>query len=161
KAFADGRWFKIADLDGAFLRPRHPGQVPLAYFEASQVCEFITEKYGFDAILEMLRRYREKAKTIDVLQQVLKLSEADFDRAFNEYLRGKVGPYLRAIEFSAKNPNLWQLPKEAVLSALSAHPEDFALNLRAGAFYKTDGDQEKAASHLKRAVELFPYYTGP
>jgi tetratricopeptide (TPR) repeat protein len=161
KAFAEGKWFKIADLDAAFLRPRSPEQVPLAYFVASQVCEFIAEKYGFEAILEMLRRYREKGKTPEILQQALQLAEADFDREFEAYVRGKVGPYLRALEGSWKNPNLAQLPKEAVLAMLSAQPEDFALNLRAGTFYKTEGNAEKAAAHLKRAAELFPYYAGP
>jgi tetratricopeptide (TPR) repeat protein len=160
KALADGRWFKIADLDAGFLRPRTPDQVPLAYFQASQVCEFIVDRYGFDAILEMLRRYREKGKTSDILQQVLKLSEADFDRAFGEYIRGKAGDYLRAMDSSWRNPTQQQLPKETVLRMVAEHPEDFALNLRAGAFYQTDGNREKAIQHFRRAIELFPYYAG-
>src|SRR5262249_23357529 len=41
KAVKDGRFVKIAELDSAFLRPKAPDGVPLAYFQASQVCEFI------------------------------------------------------------------------------------------------------------------------
>jgi hypothetical protein len=87
RSFADGRWFKIADLDAAFLRPRTAQDLPIAYFEASQVCEFITDRYGFDAILNMLAMYRDKARTPDILRQVLKLSESDFDREFHAYIR--------------------------------------------------------------------------
>jgi tetratricopeptide (TPR) repeat protein len=161
KAFAEGRWFKIADLDAGFLRPRSPEEVPLAYFQASQVCEFITERYGFEAILEMLHRYREKAKTPEILQQVLKLSEADFDREFNQFIRSKVGSYLAALQSSWQNPALAQLPKEALFGLLNAQPADFTLNLRAGSFYQSEGKTEKAIEHFKRAIELFPYYTGP
>ena len=159
KAFQEGRWLKIADLDGGFLRPKTPEQVPLSYFQASQVCEYVAEKHGFDAILEMLRRYREREKTPQILQQVLKLSEADFDRAFNDYIRGKVGGYLGALEAMGKGQGLGQMPKEAVLAQLAARPNDFALNLRAGTIYQAEGDAEKAITHLKRAIELFPYYT--
>ena len=97
KAYRDGRWLKISELDGGFLRPKSPDQVPLSYFQASQVCEFIADKYGFDAILEMLRRYRERERTPDILEKVLKLSQPDFDRAFDEYIKAKVGPYVAAI----------------------------------------------------------------
>src|SRR5262249_18017352 len=70
KAYRDGRWLKISELDGGFLRPKSADQVPLSYFQASQVCEFIAEKYGFEAILEMLRRYREKERTPEIFEKV-------------------------------------------------------------------------------------------
>ena len=37
RSFMDGRWFKIADLDAGFQRPKSPQDVPIAYFQASQV----------------------------------------------------------------------------------------------------------------------------
>ncbi|MGZ8844726.1 MAG: tetratricopeptide repeat protein, partial [Pyrinomonadaceae bacterium] len=54
RAFTDGRWHKIADLDAGFTRPRRPEDLGIAYFQASQVCEFIVDRFGFDAILRML-----------------------------------------------------------------------------------------------------------
>ena len=160
QAWAEGKWLKIADLDNGFLRPQSQEQVALSYFQASQVCEFVAEKYGFDAILEMLRRYREKAKTADILQQVLKLSEADFDRAFGDYIQSKAGKYVRALESIWKNKGLAQLPKEAVYQMADTQSGDFALTLRAGTFYNQDGQTEKAITYLKRAITLFPYYAG-
>ena len=97
RSFGAGRWFKIADLDAAFMRPRSPQDVPIAYFEASQIVEFIVDKYGFDAVLNMLALYRDKARTPDVLRQALKLSESDFDREFNAYVEGKVRPLVQAM----------------------------------------------------------------
>lgn len=155
RAFNEGRWFKIADLDAGFMRPRRADDVPLAYFQASEVCEFITDRYGFDAILKMLALYKEKAQTVDVLRQVLKLSEAEFDRAFMDYIESKARPLVKN---AISNQPTAQLPKEAVLSLLRTE-DSFALNLRAGALYQAEGDGENAARYFKRAIELFPFYT--
>ena len=159
KAYAAGKWFKIADLDGGFQRPRTPQDVSLAYFQASQICEFITERYGFDAILKMLALYRDKAKTPEVIQQVLKMSEADFDRAFDGFVKAKAQPLLRALESGAGQIGGDPTAGDAVLQQLRVNPDDFTLNLRAGALFQSRGDTEKAVTHFKRAIDLFPYYT--
>lgn len=156
-SFAAGRWFKIADLDAAFQRPRTPQDIPIAYFEASQICEFIAEKYGFDAILSMLALYRDKARTPDVLRQVLKLSEADFDREFNAYVESKARPLQQAL--STGNNLVASLSKDEVVKQLQTQ-DTFALRIRAAELFAADGDTATAATHYIRALELFPYVTG-
>jgi tetratricopeptide (TPR) repeat protein len=156
RAFANGRWLKISDLDAGFQRPRTPQDLPIAYFEASQVCEFIVDRFGFDAILRMLTLYREKAQTADILKQVLKLTESEFDRSFKEYIESKTRPLQAALktEFNVAA----SLTKEDVLTMLATQ-DTFALHLRAGHLFAADGDSENAILHFKRAIELFPYYT--
>jgi hypothetical protein len=147
KAYGDGRWLKISELDGGFLRPKSADQVPLSYFQASQVCEFIADKYGFDAILEMLRRYRERERTPDILEKVLKLSQPDFDRAFDEYIKAKVGSYITAIPAAASETERPEkMSKEEVLGRLAAHPQDFALHLRSASLLEAAGDDLKLSS---------------
>ncbi|MGE0132711.1 MAG: tetratricopeptide repeat protein [Blastocatellales bacterium] len=160
KAFAENRWFSIANLDNGFIRPKRAEDIGLAYFQASQICHFIEDKYGFNAILEMLRGYKEKKKTPEILQQALKLSEPDFDREFNNYVRGKIDKYIKALEPGWKNRGYAQTPKEEILAKATRSPDDFALNLRAGAFYFADNDHDKAIGHLKRSIELFPFQSG-
>src|SRR5215468_10976478 len=160
KAFAENRWFTIANLDNGFIRPKRPDDVSLAYFQASQICHFVEDRFGFNAILEMLRGYKEKKKTPEILQQTLKLSEADFDREFNNYVRGKIDKYVKALEPGWKNKGYAQTPKEEVLAKAASSPDDFALNLRAGAIYFAAGDHDKAVARLKRSVELFPFQSG-
>ena len=157
RAFAEGRWSKIEDLDTAFQRPRNPDDLPLAYFQASQVCEFIVDRFGFDAILKMLALYRDKAHTPEVLSQALKLTPEQFDRSFKEYLEAKTRPLLAALKTEA---NLTaSLNKDEVLKLLATE-DTFALHMRAGNLLMADGDTEPAVRHFKRAIELFPYYTG-
>jgi len=157
RAFMERRWFKMVDLDAGFQRPKSPQDVPIAYFQASQVCEFIVERYGFDAILRMLTMYRDKAKTPDVLQQVLKLSESDFDREFAAYIEAKVKPLQQALLTPTNNAA--SLSKAQVLKILETQ-DTFALRIRAAELLAADGDTQGAVVHYIRALELFPYVSG-
>jgi tetratricopeptide (TPR) repeat protein len=157
RAFTEKRWFKMADLDAGFQRPKTPQDVPIAYFQASQVCEFIAERYGFDAILRMLAMYRDKARTPDVLQQVLKLSESDFDREFGAYIEAKVKPLQQAL--STPSNMAASLSKEEVLKMLQTQ-ETVGLHIRAAELLAADGDTQAAITHYTRAADLFPYANG-
>jgi tetratricopeptide (TPR) repeat protein len=158
RAYAEGHWFKIAELDAGFMRPRRAGDVGLAYFQASQVVEFVVERYGFDAVLRMLALYRDKARTPEVLRQALKLSEDEFDRAFMEYVGTKARPLQEGLGASTLSDTA-PLSKEVVLRLLSTQ-DTFALRVRAGQLLRDEGDLEGGARHFRRAAELFPYYTG-
>jgi tetratricopeptide (TPR) repeat protein len=161
KAFTDGRFVPINDLDAAFTRPRSPDGVALGYFQASQVCDFIEAKFGFDAILKMLALYKEGAKTPDVLDRALKLKPADFDKAFTDFIKAKVGGYIEAVAVGpARVPGNEPPSKDILLALVKARPNDYFAHLRLGAIYQKEGDQEKAIEHLRKASELFPYYSG-
>jgi tetratricopeptide (TPR) repeat protein len=135
--------------------------VPIAYFQASQVCEFVEEKFGFDAILKMLAFYKEGAKTPDVLQRALKLTPADFDRAFTDFIKSKTSGWMEAIGAGPVHaPGAEPPSKEALLALLKGKPGDYFAHLRLGTLLKKE-DAEQAIEHLRRATELFPYYAGP
>ena len=157
RSFNDGHWFKIADLDGGFQRPSNPEDVPIAYFQASQVCEFIVDRFGFDAILRMLALYRDKAQTPDILRQVLKLSESDFDREFAEYIEKKAKPLHDALKTEANAAA--SMSKEEVMKML-ADAGYFRASFARRRSVCADGDIENAIAQYRRAIELFPYFTG-
>jgi tetratricopeptide (TPR) repeat protein len=161
KAYAEGRFVKLNDLDSAFLRPKSPDQVPLAYFQASLVCDFIEERHRFDAILKMLALYKEGLKTPEVFKRAVSLSPDDFDKAFNEWLREKTSGYVEALNMSGGGPaDTRSAAKEALTAIVRARPNDYFANLRLGAIYKTEGDLDRAIEHLRRAATLFPFYGG-
>ncbi|MFN0087002.1 MAG: tetratricopeptide repeat protein [Blastocatellia bacterium] len=157
KAFSEGKWFTIANLDNGFIRPKRPEDIGLAYFEASQICHFVEERYGFNAIIEMLRGYREKKKTPEILLQALKLSEADFDREFNAYVKAKIGGYFKTLESLWKSPLTGQISADDLVRRADETPGDFALNIRAGMALHAAGNSDKAIPYLRKSIELFPF----
>jgi tetratricopeptide (TPR) repeat protein len=160
-AYRSGRFVKIDDLDAAFTHPKTPDGVPLAYFEASLICDFIDEKFGFDAILKMLALYKEGAKTPAVLSRALKLASSDFDQAFSDYLRSKTSTWIQSLGSGPVRAPAGQLPsKEALVAILQARPNDYFAHLGLGAIYKNEGDANQAVEHLRRAADLFPYHAG-
>jgi tetratricopeptide (TPR) repeat protein len=119
----------------------------------------VDEKFGFDAILKMLAQYKEGARTPDVLQRVLKLAPADFDRAFDEYIKSKTSAWVEALgNGPTQAPGSQPPTKEALLALLKATPNDYFAHLRLGTLYKTE-DPQRAIEHLRRATELFPFYS--
>ncbi len=161
RAIAAGRFVKLDDLDAAFLRPTAPDQVPLAYFQASLVCDFIDEKYGFDKMLQILAAYKEGAKTPDVFKRALAISTSDFDKAFFEWLNQKTQPLIDAIGTGPVAAASGQPPaKEALEAIVKAKPNDYFARLRLGTMYKSEKQDDLALEHLRRAAEVFPYYGG-
>jgi tetratricopeptide (TPR) repeat protein len=156
-AFMERRWFKIADLDGAFQRPKTPHDVTIAYFQASQICEFVVERFGFDAILRMLAIYRDKARTAEVIRQVLNLSESEFDREFAAFVEAKARPLQQAL--STQTNVAASLTKDEVLKLLATQ-DTFALRVRAAELAVADGETQTAIQHYNRAIELFPFISG-
>ena len=132
-AIREGQFLPIADLNNGFIRPRFPGQVPLSYYQASLVCDFIEEMHGFDSILDMLALYKDNRATAEVFETALGISLAQFDREFNS----------------------WLDVKTALVDA-----EGFGERTAAGYQALTAGDLPTAIEELSRAVEMFPEYSG-
>lgn len=72
----------ISDLDRGFIHPRAPAQVMVSYYQAGRICDFITEKWGWDTILAMLQDYANNVDTPTVIRKELKLEPAEFDKQF-------------------------------------------------------------------------------
>ncbi len=69
----------IADLDRGFVHPVNDIQVIVSYYQAGRICDYITEKWGWDAILAMLRDFASPTDTAAVIRKELKIEPADFD----------------------------------------------------------------------------------
>lgn len=160
KAFVDGRFVPIAELDGAFLRPSSPEALALAYFQASLICAFIDERFGFPAILKLLEAYKQNATTEEALARVLGMNAGEFDRAFRAYVDEITASYRRALDFDVLGPSHRTVTEGALRRMLVKNPESFFAHWRLGLLYRRRGDIARAIEHLQRAIELFPYYTG-
>jgi tetratricopeptide (TPR) repeat protein len=81
-AIKNHRLLPVAELDRGFVHPVSPAQVMVSYFEAGKICDYITEKWGWDTVLAMLRDFGASDDTATVIRKELKMEPADFDRQF-------------------------------------------------------------------------------
>jgi tetratricopeptide (TPR) repeat protein len=72
----------VSELDRGFIHPRAPAQVIVSYYQAGRICDFITDKWGWDTILAMLRDYANDTDTPTVIRKELKMEPEEFDKQF-------------------------------------------------------------------------------
>src|SRR5581483_3730875 len=72
-AIKDKQLLPVSDLDRGFIHPKAPTQVLVSYYQAGRICDFITEKWGWDAILAMLKDYANDVPTPEVIRKELKV----------------------------------------------------------------------------------------
>jgi cellulose synthase operon protein C len=85
-AIKDYTLLPISELDRGFIHPSYPQQVVVSYFQGGKICDFITEKWGWDTILAMLHDYANGEETPGVIRKELKVEPAEFDKQFRAYV---------------------------------------------------------------------------
>ncbi len=181
----DGDLLGIAELNDGFMRPKFPNQIGLSYYQASLICDWIEENYGFDAILLMLAGYREGKSTEEVFQEAMSLSLESFDERFFGHLRERFGTAMAALYdvpgavgkddaedeepgedgpsrgprrnlFAGSGPDL-----EALERVAKERPDDFRVQMTYGNALFAEERYAEAEAPLLRGRDLFPDFVGP
>jgi tetratricopeptide (TPR) repeat protein len=82
QAIKDKKLLPVAGLDRGFVHPKDPMQVGVSYFQAGRICDYITDKFGWDTILAMLRDFAADQDTPAVVRKELKIEPEEFDKRF-------------------------------------------------------------------------------
>jgi tetratricopeptide (TPR) repeat protein len=72
----------IAQLDRGFIHPKSPMQVGVSYFQGGRICDYITDKFGWNTILAMLHDFATDMDTAAVVRKELKMEPEEFDKRF-------------------------------------------------------------------------------
>ncbi len=91
QALKEKKLLPVLELDRGFVRPDYPGQVIVSYFEAGRICDYISGKWGDNAILGMIHSYAILKTTADAIQDNLHVSAGDFDKSFSVWLDHQTG----------------------------------------------------------------------
>ena len=140
--FAQGQLLPISQLNNGFVRPDRPEQIAFSYYQASLVVELIEQEYGWDAVLKMLRGYRDGKTTEQLFREVLGTDLPSFDRRFNAFLRQR-----------------FAVPLAAFGSGGGA--TTFLAQLTQGRQLLNQGQLDAAEAQLQRAKATFPDYAAP
>jgi len=158
-AFKNNRTLPLKDLDSGFNRPTNPGQVTLSYFQASQIVEFIVEKYGQQKLLAMFPKFKSGLETNQVIEEVFGKNVNILDEEFKLYVKQKYK--LDKIDYSHNQRELAAHSGDLagfLSKKLEENSSNPFLNFQFGMYYKKEGDFETAIPYLQKAKSQFPNF---
>ncbi len=132
QAMAEGKFLPIAKLDDGFMRPTYQGQVIVSYMQAGLVFDFIDIEYGFDKIVDMLYLFNEGVTPVQAIEQVMGLTEEEFDKHFKQFIDIEYGPLLGSLNiwmsdlrssFELLQEEAWEEASAAADRAIFTYPD--------------------------------------
>jgi len=157
QALAQGRLKPASQMDDGLMRPDYPQQIVFTYLQASLVFQVIEERWGFDAIVDMIHGYRDGGTTESIFQDVLGIPLEQFDEEFDEYLRTRFErPIAALVEIGEMPGPMAGLP--ALEDYVRSHPGSLIGRLRLGAMLLRDERLDEAEEHFQEALRMFPEY---
>ena len=82
--------FDLDQINVAFVRPEKPTDRAQAYAQGHWMYEYIVERWGGGAPLEMMDLYADGVREADAMERVLGIGPDEFLGAFKEWARGQV-----------------------------------------------------------------------
>ena len=146
----------LRDLNNGFVRPTSPEQIGLSYYQASLVVEYLETTRGLQALLGLLKAYKEGKGTGEAFQAALGMSVDEVDKGFRAQLDERVAKPIAAIRPAPKlAPSREQLEARA-----RADDGDFLAHALLGRILMSEKRPADALPHLERARELWPESAG-
>jgi tetratricopeptide (TPR) repeat protein len=85
-AIQEKKLLPVAQLDRGFVRPSYAAQVPVSYFQAGRICDYIARQWSDEKLLDMIHSFAQVKTTPEVVEQQLGLKPEEFDRRFLAWL---------------------------------------------------------------------------
>jgi len=82
--------FTLHNIDWGFIRPKRPNDRQLAYAQSEWMCEYIIERFGYDAVNRMLGAFGHQQSQAEVFQNVLGVDAQTFDGDFRQWATEQV-----------------------------------------------------------------------
>jgi tetratricopeptide (TPR) repeat protein len=107
----------VTKMDQGFIFPEYPEQVLVSYYQAGTIVDYISEKWGNDAVLGMVHSFAERKATPEAIQDNLHVSPEEFDKQYAAWLDKKVGT-------TVANFDTWREQLKALAKVADAKQDD-------------------------------------
>jgi tetratricopeptide (TPR) repeat protein len=104
-AHVPDKLLNLGNIDLAFIRPRSPTEWTLAYLQGQLYVEYMKKTHGAKSVGQMLEAFRQGLSTPAAIKKVCKVSRAEFEKGYREYLKelvkkikGKAGRAARSFK---------------------------------------------------------------
>ena len=150
RVLASGELPRLSDMNHAFTHARSGEAMTAAYYASSQIVKYMGERFGFDALVAMLRLWGEGKSTAQVFDQALHQSVDAVDTAFRADATARLAR--RSTDFGVDFSRFADLDA-FVLSAAQA-PQDARKQAEHAAALMAHGDLEGAVTRAQAALAL-------
>ncbi len=140
------RLFTLASIDWGFMRPRRAGDRQLAYAQSEWMCEYIIERFGYDTINAMLRRFSKGETQRTVFTELMHIDPESFDGEFLAWAKRQA----RGWGFDLTPPE----PVQPLQEQIADRGDDAELRGRLAKAEFDAGNLEGALDAAKRTLEL-------
>lgn len=82
--------FTLANLNQGFQRPESPDDWTLAYCQSYLYALYMQEKFGDNALRQLLDAYQSTSSTPVALETALSITVEDFEEGYQDFLEGKL-----------------------------------------------------------------------
>ena len=138
--------FSLDDINWGFMRPRRPNARMQAYAQSEWMCEFIIDRWGYDSINALLKRFRDGKTQVQAFEEQLKISEAEFDSAFRQWAGQQASKWC----FDLTPP----VPVAAAREEAELKPQEAAVLARLARAELDAGFSEPALEAARRALAI-------
>jgi tetratricopeptide (TPR) repeat protein len=146
----------VSKLSSAFLRPPTPMHLQFAYYESSMVVQYVVERFGAEALRQVLAELGESVAINDALARHTEPIDK-LDANFAAWLKGQAETLGKDVD--------WQRPEleldagsDAMRAWVEAHPASFYGWLGYGRALLAEHKHKEAVEPLKKAAALYPTY---
>jgi len=153
-----GRLTPVSQLSSAFLAPESPQDLQFAYFESSLVVQYLIERYGLDALKELL----------DDLGGAMPMNEAlvrhfaplaRLDAEFADYARRQAESLAPQLNWE-DSPLAPDATSQELADLLEARPDNFATLVALVQALVREQKWAPAIEHARRLRTLYPEFVG-
>ncbi|MGA1981411.1 MAG: tetratricopeptide repeat protein [Acidobacteriaceae bacterium] len=107
----------VTQMDQGFIFPEYPEQVLVSYWQAGTICDYISERWGNDAILGMVHSFAALKTTPEAIQDNLHESPEQFDKDYATWLDKSVGT-------TVANFDAWRAQLKALVGMSEKNDDD-------------------------------------
>jgi len=116
-AIRDKKLLPVTKMDQGFIFPEYPEQVLVSYWQAGTMIDYITEKWGDDAVMGMVHSFAVLKTTPEAIQDNLHVPPEELDKQYAAWLDKKVGA-------TVANFGAWQEHLKALSKLVEAKDDD-------------------------------------
>jgi tetratricopeptide (TPR) repeat protein len=150
----EGGLTPVGNLSSAFLAPRTPLDLQFAYYQSALVVEFLIDRFGLDALKQVLNTLREGTAINAALEKHTAPIE-QIEQEFDLFARERAGQLAPELD--------WEKPDapEPGEDWAALHPKNFWVLTHQAKERIAAKQWEEAKAPLNKLIELFPSHIEP